>query len=51
MVNKCSCALDAMAREVKHEDYVTMQTSFVNAISIGGERGSELRDNETVKPQ
>lgn len=50
MVNKCSCALDAIAREVKHEDFVTMQT-VVNAISIGGERGSELRDNETVKPQ
>jgi hypothetical protein len=50
MVNKCSCALDALAREVKHEDYVNM-TTIVNAISIGGERGSELRDNETVKPQ
>ena len=50
MVNKCSCALDALAREVKHEDYVNMIT-IVNAISIGGERGSELRDNETVKPQ
>ena len=50
MVNKCSCALDAIAREVKHEDFVTMQT-IVNAISIGGERGGELRDNETVKPQ
>jgi hypothetical protein len=50
MVNKCSCALDSLAREVKHEDYVNMIT-IVNAISIGGERGSELRDNETVKPQ
>ena len=50
MVNKCSCALDALAREVKPEDYVNRIT-IVNAISIGGERGSELRDNETVKPQ
>lgn len=50
MVNKCSCALDAIAREVKHEDFVTMQT-VVNAVSIGGERGGELRDNETIKPQ
>lgn len=50
MVNKCSCALDAIAREVKHEDFVTMQT-IVNAVSIGGERGGELRDNETIKPQ
>jgi hypothetical protein len=50
MVNKCSCALDKLAGEVKFDDYVTM-TTVVNAISIGGERGSELRDNETVKPQ
>ena len=50
MVNKCSCALDAIAREVKYDDFVNMQT-IVNAISIGGERGGELRDNETIKPQ
>ena len=50
MVNKCSCALDNLAREVKYEDYVTMIT-VVNAVSIGGERGGELRDNETLKPQ
>ena len=50
MVNKCSCALDTLAREVKHEDYVEMNT-VVNAMSIGGERGNSLRDNDTVKPQ
>jgi hypothetical protein len=50
MVNKCSCALDQMAGDVKFDDYVTMIT-VVNAISIGGERGGELRDNETLKPQ
>lgn len=50
MVNKCSCALDTLAREVKYDDYVTM-TTIVNATSIGGERGAGLRDNETVKPQ
>lgn len=50
MVNKCSCALDKLADEVKFDDYVTMIT-VVNAISIGGERGGELRDNETLKPQ
>lgn len=49
MVNKCSCALDALAREVKFDEYIEMAT-IANAISIGGERGSELRDNETVKP-
>lgn len=50
MVSKCSCALDRLAGEVKFDDYVNM-TTIVNAISIGGERGGELRDNETLKPQ
>lgn len=49
MVNKCSCALDRVAEQVKYDAYVEM-TTVVKAISIGGERGSELRDNETVKP-
>jgi hypothetical protein len=50
MVNKCSCALDNLAREVKYDDYVSMST-VANAITIGGERGGELRDNESLKPQ
>lgn len=49
MVNKCSCALDRLASEVKFDEYVNMIT-IVNAVSIGGERGSEMRDNETLKP-
>jgi hypothetical protein len=49
MVNKCSCALDRMAEQVKFDEYVEMST-IVNAMTIGGERGSELRDNETIKP-
>ena len=50
MVNKCSCALDKLALKVKYDDYVTM-TTIVKAITIGGERGGDLRDNETIKPQ
>jgi hypothetical protein len=50
MINKCSCALDKLASEVKFDDYVTMST-VAKAISIGGERGGTLRDNESVKPQ
>ena len=50
MVSKCSCALDRLAEQVRFDDYVNMVT-IVNAISIGGERGGELRDNETIKPQ
>ena len=26
-------------------------TTIVKAVSIGGERGGDLRDNETIKPQ
>jgi hypothetical protein len=50
MVNKCSCALDRLASEVKYDDYVSM-TTIVNAVTIGGERGGEMRDNESLKPQ
>ena len=50
MLNKCSCAVDALAREVSYDDFTTMNT-ITNAMSIGGERGSTMRDNETVKPQ
>ena len=50
MVNKCSCALDGLARAVTFDDYSTM-TTIINAVTIGGERGAGLRDNETIKPQ
>jgi hypothetical protein len=50
MTNKCSCALDALAREVKHADYVTMST-VSKAKSIGGERGSSIRDVPSLEPQ
>jgi hypothetical protein len=50
MINKCSCALDRLASEVKFDDYVNMST-IANAVTIGGERGGQLRDNESLKPQ
>jgi hypothetical protein len=50
MINKCSCALDRIASEVKYEDFVSMAT-VVKAMSIGGERGNDLRDNDSLKPQ
>jgi hypothetical protein len=49
MINKCSCAVDRLAQEVRWEQFVELQT-VANAVSIGGERGGELRDNETLKP-
>jgi hypothetical protein len=50
MVNKCSCVLDALAREIRYDDYVAMST-LVNANSIGGERGGVIRDNEPAQVQ
>lgn len=43
MVSKCSCALDAVAREVKFDDFVEMSTAS-KATTIGGERGSYIRE-------
>jgi hypothetical protein len=50
MVNKCSCSLDRLAEEVKFDDYVNMVT-IVKSVTIAGERGGVLRDNETLKPE
>jgi hypothetical protein len=50
MISKCSCALDALARDVKYADYVTMST-IGKARSIGGERGSAIRDVPSLEPQ
>lgn len=50
MANKCSCALDALASNVKYDDYVTMRT-IGNAISISGERGGTIRDTPSLGAQ
>jgi len=50
MINKCSCALDALAASVKYKDYVTMST-ITKAMSIGGERGGAIRDVPSLGPQ
>jgi hypothetical protein len=50
MVNKCSCALDALAKDVTLDDYVAMSTA-TNANSIGGERGNTIRDTEVLQVQ
>ncbi len=50
MTSKCSCALDNIAEKVKYDDFVSMST-VANALTIGGERGGALRDNESIKPE
>lgn len=48
MINKCACAIDRIAADVTFEDYTSMATA-ANANSIGGERGSYMRDSEGVQ--
>ncbi len=43
MTEKCSCAIDRIAEKVPHDEYIEMVTAF-NANTIGGERGSYIRD-------
>jgi len=50
MLQKCSCALDTLARQLPHEQFVTMSTAL-NATTIGGERGSYIRDVDVLQKQ
>ena len=50
MIHKCSCVLDAMAKELKFDDYVTLST-LDKAMSIGGERGGAIRDAPSLEAQ
>lgn len=50
MLNKCSCVIDSIAQALPHDDYVTMSTA-ANANSIGGERGSYIRDVEALQQE
>ena len=50
MLNKCSCTVDTLARDLTYDDFVTMDT-IANANSIGGERGNEIRDTESLQVQ
>ena len=43
MTNKCVCAVDRLAEQLPYEDYIEMVTA-TNANTIGGERGSYIRD-------
>jgi hypothetical protein len=50
MLNKCSCVIDRIASEIPYDDYVSMSTATM-ANSIGGERGSYIRDVEPLQVQ
>ncbi|EHR71883.1 hypothetical protein BurJ1DRAFT_3068 [Burkholderiales bacterium JOSHI_001] len=48
MLNKCACALDKLAEQFSYEQFVDMNT-VSNATTIGGERGSYIRDTESLQ--
>ena len=48
MIYKCSCVIDALAKEMSYEEFVDTSTA-VNAFSIGGERGELVRNFEPTK--
>lgn len=50
MMSKCSCVLDQMAKKYSAEAFVEARTT-AQAITIAGERGSALRDNEQAHEQ
>ena len=50
MVNKCSCAVDALATAIRFDEYTTMQT-IGNGLTIGGERGNSIREVAALRPE
>jgi hypothetical protein len=48
MVSKCSCALDALAREITYSKYVEMSTA-AKAFPMAGERGNVVRDSDQMR--
>jgi hypothetical protein len=48
MLYKCSCALDAIADELRYEEYVELSTA-ADAGQIAGERGTAVRDSSEGK--
>lgn len=48
LLNKCSCAIDRLAKQYRYEEFVEAQT-MAKSVSIAGERGSTMRDNEQAQ--
>ena len=48
MTYKCSCVIDAIAKELNYEEYVDASTA-ANAYSIAGEMGEAIRDTDVLK--
>jgi len=48
MLHKCACALDEVATQLSFAEYVELST-IANAMTIAGERGNGMRDNESFR--
>jgi hypothetical protein len=48
LLNKCSCTIDRLAGHYRYDRFVEAQT-MAKAVTIAGERGSTLRDNEEAQ--
>jgi hypothetical protein len=48
MMYKCSCVIDALAKEMSYEEFVDASTAAY-AFSIGGERGELVRNSGPTK--
>jgi hypothetical protein len=48
MTYKCSCVIDALARDLTYEQFVDASTA-ANAYSIAGEMGESIRNNDVLK--
>ena len=48
LMNKCSCVLDQLGEAYSADEFVDASTT-AKAITISGERGAALRDNEQAK--
>jgi hypothetical protein len=48
LLNKCSCVVDRLAGKYKYDAFVESQT-LAKSVTIAGERGSALRDNDQAQ--
>lgn len=50
LIYKCSCAIDAVAKQVDYDTWVGLET-FNNAVPIAGERGAYVRERKDARTQ
>lgn len=48
LLNKCSCVIDRLAEQYTLDDFVEAQT-MAKAVTIAGDRGAALRDNDEAQ--